>query len=848
MLSSRGISHSVQSLWRDKNFTVTVILTMAAACSVFLAVLTLIWQLLLQPLPYPAAEQLHLLQYQRLDGNGKLQSSSLLQPAAEQLYQLKQQWQQPTQQPPAEPLPQIELALIQQGQDVVMSDPAQPRLSSAYISPEVGRMLGMRLILGGGFNQAHQLQQNNPGVLLSYQAWQLLFQQRPDVLQQRLQINGVSHPVLGVLAADFVPPPLNPAVPPPDLWLPWDFNNGDFKGSWHFPDVSTTVLLKGTPQQLDRWLTALAAPAAQQFTNQVSNEANFAHWQVRLDKLPLQQHVSQQHQGLLILLLIGASGLLLIATTNILNLFLARLLLLQKQLAIRAALGARRAQLAQQLFGEAMLLMLLASGCGVLLAHLGLTAFQHWASGSLARSVQPQLSLFSIVSALLLAALLALLITWLSARTVQYHQLRLALQSGNKGAGIQIPTLFRRGFILLQLCCAIVLVFLSTLVVRDAYAKLTRPLGITTDQVLQVEFAVSTLDWQGWSNYAPNVAEMASRLRQHPAIADVSFAYNPLLDRFQLAATDLSNDRRFYPVHRNVDAHYFSLLGQTLLAGSYFRDQDVGRQQQPKIIVNETFARQLLLAGAAGDAANEQPDWQQVIGRQIKLDMQQQPFQVIGVVTDLQLPGLAVTPPRFYMTNLGTALWMLIKLKPATTFSKTDMVAALQQAHSQFALTQFSSLAELTDRLYLPQRLMLGGALLLALFTMLISVIGLIGVMQYNQQLRHSEFCIRLALGARFQHILRESGSEYLHLLLAAILISLGVLFGLWLAYQTAPALSVELLASKLSLQARSWWWHPLFLYGFTLMLVLKCAAIAHYLPLRRLYKTAISQGMRGSR
>lgn len=846
MFTRSGLSQSIRSLWRDKSFMLTVVLTMAFACGVFLAVLTLIWQLLLQPLPYPAAEQLHVLQYQRLDGNGKLQSSSLLQPAAEHLYQLKQLWQQPTQQPATEPLPAIGLALLQQAQDVVMSSPAQPRVSSAYISPEAVTMLGMPLLLGAGFNQAHQLQQKNPGVLLSYQAWQLLFQQRPDVLQQRLQINGVSHPVLGVLAADFVPPQLNPALPPPDIWLPWDFNNGDFKGSWHFPDVSTTVLLKGTTEQLDRWLTALAASAAQQFANQVSNDANFARWQVRLDKLPLQQHVSQQHQGLLLLLLVGASGLLLIATTNILNLFLARLLVLQKQLAIRAALGARRFQLAQQLFSEALLLMLLASSCGVLLAYIGLTAFQRWAGGVFMQSFQPQLSLFSIGSVLLLATLLALLITGLSVRTVQYHQLQFALQSGNKGAGVQIPALFRRGFILLQLSCAIVLVFLSSLVVRDAYTKLTRPLGITTDQVLQVEFAVSTLDWQGWSSYAPKVAEMANRLRQHPAIADVSFAFNPLVDRFQLAATDLSNDRRFYPVHRNVDAHYFALLGQTLLAGTGFREQDIGRQQQPKIIVNETFARQLLHAEAESDGPKRQSDWQQVIGRQIKLDMQQQPFQVIGVVNDLQLPGLAVTPPRFYMTNLGTALWMLIKLKPTSTLNKAEMVAALQQAHSQFALTHFSSLAQLTEHLYLPQYLMLGGALSLALFTMLISAIGLIGVMQYNQQLRHSEFCIRLALGARFQHILRESGGEYLRLLLGAMLISLLVLLGLWLASRTTPALLAQLINVDLPQHGGSWWWHPLALYGMTMALVLACAVTAHYLPLRQLHNTAISQGMRG--
>ncbi len=534
MLISTGLSQSAQSLWRDKSFTLAVVLTMTSACGVFLWVLTLGWHLLLKPLPYPAADQLHLLQYQRLDGSGKLQSASLLHPAAEHLYQLQQQWQRQQQPATADPLPPIELALIHQAQEVVMSDPAQPRLSAAYISPELGPMLGMPLLLGQGFTESHQLAQKNPGVILSYQAWQLLFQQRPDVLQQSVLLNGVSHPVLGVTAAGFVAPTFNQAMPTIDLWLPWDFNNADFKHNWHFPDDNTTVLLQGSPHQLDSWLTAWSAPLQQQFASQLADEPNFAGWTVRLDKLPLQQHLSQQHRGLLALLLIGASGLLLIASANILNLFLARLLLLQKQLAIRAALGARRVQLAQQLFSDALILMLASAGLGLLLAQAGLTGFQQWTDGNLLSNSRPMLSAFSIVSALLLAVLLATVISVFSVHTVQYHQLSLALQTGSKGAGLQIPAVFRRGFVVLQLSCAIVLVFLSSLVVRDALVKLQRPLGFEPERVLQVEFAVSTLDWQGWSSYAPKVAEMAARLRQQAGIAGVSFAFNPLVDRFQL--------------------------------------------------------------------------------------------------------------------------------------------------------------------------------------------------------------------------------------------------------------------------------------------------------------------------
>ena len=81
---------------------------------------------------------------------------------------------------------------------------------------------------------------------------------------------------------------------------------------------------------------------------------------------------------------------------------------------------------------------------------------------------------------------------------------------------------------------------------------------------------------------------------------------------------------------------------------------------------------------------------QQVLGKRIQLDIEKQPFTIVGVTEDIQLPGLATTPPRFYMTNLGTALWMLIKLEPGATFNKAANDSGhLKQSHSQFCVNPF---------------------------------------------------------------------------------------------------------------------------------------------------------------
>lgn len=827
---------SAASVLRDKSFLATVTGTMGIASGVFLLVFTFAYVLLMKPLPYPQAEQLQLLQYQRLDANAVLQSSAVLHPAAEKLYKQLHQWQQPGQR--TAETATFQQALLHLAQETVMSDPRQPRLSTGYATPELPQMLGMPLLLGQGFSEAQRPGAMNPGVIISYQAWQLLFEQRPDVLSQKLSINGVSHPVLGVLAASFVPPQFHQELSPADLWLPWDYNNTDFKGSWHLTDEQSFLLLKGNTSTLELQLAALTPLAQHEFAEQLAGEKNFAGWQVQLQLQSLKSALTANSGNLIFLLILAAAALLLIATTNILNLFLSRLMLLQKQLAIRAALGARRSQLWQQLFAEALFLMLMSVLIGLMLASGGFHALVQWFGTEIPRSSELGITAFSIGCALLLAIVLAFIIASLSVRTVRYQQLSRALQSNGKGAGVQIPKVFRQSFILLQISSAILLVFLSCLLVQDALHKLQRPLGFNADPLLQVEFSVTTLDWKGWNSYAPKVAEMAEHLRQQPGVAEVSFTYSPLVDRFQMSATEIGSGRRFYPFHRNVDQHYFNLTEQALLSGQGFVAEDIKAGHSPKMIVNRTFARQLL-----GNIIQTE-DFQQILGKRIQLDIEQLPFSIVGVTEDIQLPGYETTPPRFYITNLGTALWLLIKLEPGATFSKENMIKVLQHADSQFALTHFSQLKDEVTRLYLPQKIILLGAISLAAFTVLLSCIGLIGVMHYNLQLRQTEFSIKLALGAEYKRIVLDSGQDYLRLLLSSVLLASLVivmcdaLFSSWLAgVQQSGAVALQTTVVQ---------WQTLPLYLLTLLVVMSCSVFAHWLPLQRLKHHSISQNLRG--
>lgn len=804
------LRQSGQTAFKDKGFVSCVVLTMGITIAGFLIVLTLSYFLLFKPLPYVGQDKLYLIDYQRWDQHNVLQSSSLLHTAAEQLYQQLQKSAQDS---------ASQQALLYFSNEVVTSEPAQPRLATAYVSPELAELLGIKMTTGHWFSNDYRPGSFNAGAVISYQAWQQLFQQRHDILTLRVDINGISHPIIGVLDKDFVAPQLVQTGLEPQLWLPWDYNNSPFQGSWWLTDDKTFLLLKLEQGGIDSFTTRLTPFVNENYQQQTMANESFRDWSVVLKGRPLREALVADSEKTLLLLVLGAAGLLLIASTNILNLFLSRLSVKRKQLAISAVLGASKRQLALQLFGETALLMLLSAALALMLSAYGFTVIKQFFSQHLPRAAELSVTSFTVCCALLVALLLALLLSGLAVRSINYRQLSHTLQGSGKGSDIQISPVVRKSLVVSQVSIATLLIFCSTLLVQDSTVKLNRSLGFDSQHIVQIEFDIATMDWQGWDHYAPKVAEMGEQLRAWPGVELLSFAYSPLADLYQLAITDMSNDRRYYPWHRNVDHHYFEVVGQRLLFGNTFTRHDLGSDSV--IIINQAFAELL----TDGDSAA-------AVGQRLKLDTATTPMTVIGVVDNLQLPGKHTAPPRFYLANYGTTLWMLVKLRPDTKLSRESMIQLLNRIDPQFVLTRFNMLDSTVAQANFPHQVRLFAAISLALLTIVLACIGLFGIMHYSVQVRAVEFSIKLAVGAQYFHIVKDSIREYLTMLMLGIgLATLIAVTGLVIFYDwLAPYLS----------------WQTLLLYGATLLIIFLTLTLSNLMPLRSFKTKCISSRLKG--
>lgn len=803
------IKRSVQAALADKSFFAGVVVTMGITIGVFLVVLTLGFYMLLKPLSYPQQDELFVVDYQRINQSGEAETSFFLYPAAEALYRNIQS---------AKDIGVKAQSMLFFSKEVLTSEPLQPNLATVYTTASTADILGIPMAKGQWFAPA-ELGQRVPGAVITYQVWAEQFSLREDILGQKLVVNGVSHPVIGVIQADFVAPQLAEVGLTTQLWLPWDFNNSEYKEDWRNVEGKLFYLIKTPAASTGQLSVVLSAMTNEMFRKMTIDNQHFVGWSADIEITPLRSKLVAGNMTTVIFLLAGGLGLLLIATSNITNLFISRVVSKHKQLAIAATLGAKKKHLWLQMFSETLVLMLASSAVAILIALLGFGLIQRFFSTQLARAHEISFDWMTLCSALLVAVLLAFIISLLSIRIVNYRQLSQSLKSSGKGVGVQISSGVRNALLVSQISVAVVLIFCSASLIKNAATTLQRHVGFDSTNVLRLEFRIATLDWQGWDTYAPKVTEFRDKLAALPEVEAVTFARSPLEDIYQFALTYSGDGKRYYPFHRNVDHNYLDVVGQRLLSGQGFALKDV-QSRTNVAMVSATFAEQL----GHGDITS-------VIGKTLAIDSIP-PATIIGVVEDLVVPSKAEIPPRFYVPNGGSALWLMLKLKPGTVVTREQVTALMRDTNNQFALTNFSSLQADVDRANFTHLVTLTVAGSLAIFTLLLAFLGLFGIISYGVKSRTTEFNIKMAIGAKYNNIFNETVRENISILMIGA--SLGTIFIIACLYFYYDLLSVYISISSM------------YMYAITIVAVFAVLILSSSISMRAIKKNSIVNGLKG--
>ncbi|MDZ4262849.1 MAG: ABC transporter permease, partial [Pseudomonadota bacterium] len=633
--------------------------------------------------------------------------------------------------------------------------------------------------LGRRFEASEALDMMNPVAVISHRAWVKYFQQDPNVLGKTLNIMELDFKIIGVLSETFIEPELFQRGWETDVWLPMDYDDmpTQFRNNWN-NSISSTFWMGLLKKGVDKMVAeqAVSNRVAARFKDEIVSypELSDARLGIKLEAFSSVILGSASQRSLL--MLAGVLVLLLIATTNVLNLILARTANQQRSMAIQVALGAQQKHIFSAVLAEISTLMMGASVLAVVVPLVLLDLLKVAAEGQLPRLQELHINSATLVFTFLIAAMLATVFAVIVSRQINYRKLNNLLQSSGKGVGLQISARIRKLLILSQVALTAVLLAASLHILLQSSRQLIQPVGYNTSDQYQIFFSIATL-WNSTTEEERRayIARVIDSLRENPKVLAVgATSLSPISYRnpsSDLLRVDGLDDKKISAVQSYCDGSYLQMAAIPLVAGRYFTDAEV-REHAQVMVVNETFARAIQADG-------------KVLGKRVyrQGDGAGQAIEIVGVLKDLQLPGM-LEPPRFFQAHLTQNPELVVRVKSGQQLTPAEINALAAKINPQLKIFYMKTTEQAIAQLTMPQKTAAALTSALSLIALGLAAIGIYGVLSYSVQLRKFELGIRMAIGARPATVFLQILKDNLTPVIIGLLVSLAVLIGLWIWLQ----------------------------------------------------------------
>lgn len=766
MLSLKDFSTALYSLANAKGYAITIVLTLGITLGALVAMFNLNYQLLASPLPYPHSDRLVVAKSERFDKQVLVSDRHAPYPAWVESYRYDDaQFEQK--------------ALLAYTVSIERRMPDSPVLNTISTTPELLNMLQAPMKLGRRFGASEALDTMNPVAVISYRAWVKYFQRDPNVLGKALNIMEIDFKIIGVLDETFIEPELYQRGWETDVWLPMDYDDipVQFRKNWN-NSMQTTFWVGLLQKGVDKMAAeqSVSSRVAARFKDETVNYPELIDASLRIKLATLSTVIVGDASKQSLLMLAGVFVLLLIATTNVLNLILARAANQQRNMAIQISLGAQQKHIFRAVLAEISTLMLSASLLSVLVALALLELLKIAAEGQLPRLQELHINPATFVFALLIAAVLAAFFALVVSRQINYRQLNNLLQASGKGVGLQISARIRKLLILSQVALTAILLAASLQIFLQSLRQLTQPVGYHTSDHYQVLFSIATL-WGSTTEEERRAyfTRVINDLRENPKILVVgATSLSPISYRnpsSDLLRVDGLDDKKLSAVQSFCDGSYLQVTAIPLVAGRYFTDAEVQARAQV-MVVNETLARAIQADG-------------QVLGKKVyrQSDGAGQAIEIVGVLKDLQLPGM-LEPPRFFQAFITQNPELVVRVKAGQQLTPAEMNALAAKINPQLKIFYMKTTEQAIAQLTMPQKTAAGLTAALSLIALGLAAIGIYGVLSYSVQLRKFELGIRMAIGARPNTIFLQILKDNLMPVMVGLFAALIALVGLWLWIQ----------------------------------------------------------------
>ncbi len=713
-------------------------------------------------------------------------------------------------------------------------------VQAAYVSASFFSTLGVEPLMGRAFLPDEEREGGDRVVVISHGLWQRHFGADRSIIGRPLTLDGTSYTVVGIMPPGFTFPR---STRPAEVWValsrdPDPTLSRKYARGATYLGVVARLKLKASLQQAQAEEEIIARRLEQQFPHFLKG------WGVRV--VPLRtQVVGDLREALLVLL--GAVGfVLLIACANVANLLLAHATMRQKEIAIRAALGAGRLRIVRQLLAESVLLALLGGAFGLLLSLWGIDLLAAIPSTSQSPFVPYQVSREEIglngqvlCFTLALSLLTGIIFGMAPALQASKPDLNQTLKEGtlSRAAGnLRASNLGGPGVLVVsEIALSLVLVIGAGLMLKSYMRLLEIEPGFNPANVLTAEINLPRSKYSSDEQVVTIQGQMLVRLQSLPGVEAVgSVSSLPLSgsdagsDFFIENQPAPAPDRRINTHHRTISPDYFRAMGIPMVQGRSFTERD-SRDTLRVAIINEGMARRFWPGenpvGKRLALSNEALRFV-TPNRPPQFDIPSAMREIVGVVKDVRHFGLDAEPkPEMYIPySQRPTRDMTLVVRSAIDPSRLAEVLrrevlAIDKDQPVSNVRTMSQL--LSDSVAKPRANFTLMGLFAALALILASV-GIYGVMSYSVTQRTREIGIRMALGAQAGDVLRIVVGQGIVLALA------GMLIGLAAAFALTPLMS-SLLYGVSATDAAT--------FSGVSLLLMSVAFVAAYIPARRATK-----------
>jgi putative ABC transport system permease protein len=797
------IRYGLRQLIKSPVFTLIAVLTLALGIGANTAIFSVVNAVLLKPLPFPDAHQLvavGMTDTGRTDSATELSSFSY-----PDFFDYREQNRT-----------LANMAIYHDRAFALTNENGATSLRGVTASAEFFDVLGTKPVLGGNFARADELPGGGPGgfkVVISYDFWKKHFGGDVNVLGRTMELDRRQYTVLGVMPTGFQFPL---QTDPVDFYVTIAEDAATPDGSKPPTEQRGNHRMQGiarlkpgvTPAQAQADLSTIAATLERQYPD--SN----THFGIGVLTLR-EQLVGDVKTGLYVLF--GAViCVLLIANANVANLLLARASVRGKEMALRAAMGASRARIVRQLLTESVLLAGLGGVCGLLVALWGTEAQNIPRIGSI--HLDASVLFFTLLVSLGTGVIFGLVPAW----QASHVDLNTSLKSGSRtGGGGERKGRLRNGLVIAEVALALVLLICAGLLIQS-FTKLSHvPSGLRTERLLTARVQLPGTAYPKNENIVAFFDQFLPRIRALPgvesasAIAPLPLTGSNMVTTFDKEDAPLPDGQQAAAPTRITGLDYFKTMGIPLRDGRVFDAKD-RFDSAPVMIVNQRFVDKFYPG-------------QNVLGKRIKPgfsadDNGEKMREIVGVVGNVKHLSLRnEDSPEMYLPQTQIPFNIMALVVRTTVSDPAALTSAVRRElsamDSSIPLTAVRVFDEYVSRSLARPRF---NALLLSIFAgtaLLLTAIGIYGVMAYSVAQRTNEIGIRIALGAAQSSIFRLVVGQ------AMTLVGISVVIGLAGAFAATRLLSSLLFGVGV--------WDPM-TFGAIVILISIVAFLAAWLPARR--------------